>query len=120
MVQAVRIPWAARVAAAVVILAVLVQAGLGLPVMLGMASAQAAPICSAGHASGGGGPLHPGHDHAHCLLCQSSTAPALVASAPVVPRPSETRWMMRHAVPARLVLGPVPSGFFSRAPPALA
>ena len=118
MVRAVRNSWAVRLAAAAVILAVLVQAAIGLPVMLGMASADAAPVCSTAHASGGGGtPLHGGHSHAHCLLCQASAAPALGPTIAVVPRPSEARWVVRHLAPGRLVLGPVPSGLSSRAPP---
>ncbi len=121
MIGVVRNIWATRLAALAVLLAVLIQAALGLPVTLRMA-AGTVPICGAPQAAHGNGtPAQTPHDHAHCLLCQASAAPPLAANAPPLPLPASAVWASpQHVATAEFGLRPAPIGFSSRAPPTTA
>ncbi len=121
MIGVARTIWATRVAALAVLLAVLIQAALGLPVTLRMA-ADTAPICGAPHPGHGDGtPAHTPHDHTHCLLCQASAAPPLAPNAPPLPLPAPAGWASPQLVrTAQFGLQPALVGFSSRAPPASA
>ncbi len=112
-----------RGAAFAVVLAFLVQAMVGMPVLLRMTPGlEGGAFCSVGHdaagAPAGSAQMPAGHDHAHCLLCQAGPVPPPVTAAAVP-------FMPRGTVSATLFLGRGWSGpsqrprpaFASRAPP---
>ncbi len=111
-----------RGAAFAVVLAFVVQAMLGMPVLLRMTPGlEGVAFCSVGHAAGAPpGPAHipAGHDHAHCLLCQAGPVPPPVTAAavPFAPRATAGAALFPGRACTGLPQRPRPA-FASRAPP---
>ena len=120
MVRVLRDFLTVRLAAFAVVAGVLVQAALGLPLTLRMAAFDV-PVCSAAHPPRGSEtPAVPAHDHAHCLLCQASTAPPLIPAVARLQPPRVIPAELASAAVSSQLAGRVTTGFSSRAPPSLA